>query len=406
MGTYFDDAQAKNADHKRKLLEAMAQGGMAGKQSFEQAQQAITANRVQALDRLLGGAQKRNAGSAAEAELAAIAGTSSQRNLDNLAASRTSYEQNLGAMQQANASYMDQAAAAVPAIQAASDRELALFRAQQQAKLDAEAAKAASDMPQWQIQGYARGAAVQQRETAEQELARILADQAAITARTASGGPGMGLRGYETTAGQASQAQAATLDQRYRDLEASRPRVAGQVEDMTQNPYLYEREAAVAQYGIDPHLAAGLFPEPTTKDRIDEALARQQAENLGTYGARTPSEAVREQGAADKLAGKGIVREATEAARIAKVDPKLVQHVSRVNPTEEYETVWEGSQAKGEEAVPYDDAIATAEDMAKDSTANAFNEELASFFTAKYGHDFPQIRALVTEMYRGLFAGQ
>lgn len=415
MGSYFDDAQTQNADRKRAILEAMAQGGSAGKEAYERAQQAITANRVSALDSLIGGAQKRNVGGAAENELAAIAGTASSRNLENLASSRASYQQNVGAMQQMNSNYMDQASAAVPAIQAASDRELALFRAQQQAKLDADAAKSASsagaDMPQWQIQGFARGAATQQRETAEEALARALAERAAIDARTAGGGPGMGLRGYETTAGQASQAQAAELERRYRAIDSEVGARGGQPGPLTQdvesrrtNPYLYERAAAVGQYGIDPDLAAGLFPEPSPKDRLDEAYAATQLENFDAYGARSPSEAVTQQKASATLAGKGVVRTVDEAARVAKVDPKLAVRRSVVRGNED--TGYEGDAEEGTEASPFDDAISTAEAVAKNETASSFNDKLAQGYIAKYGHDFPELRRLITEMYAGMFAGQ
>lgn len=139
---------------RRRALEAMAQQGQAGVDALRAGQMQVAATQQQAVDTALAGSIARGAPAGAADDLTAIISEPGSIAQQTLAGAAARAQADQAAMTGATASYFDQAAAGVPVMQAAIDRELAAGAAAANQQLASQAAAA-----QAQAEANARRAA-------------------------------------------------------------------------------------------------------------------------------------------------------------------------------------------------------------------------------------------------------
>jgi hypothetical protein len=142
-------AKQEAEDRKAKLLEAVAQAGTAGRQSYEQAQQAIQGEQQVALQRASERARLYNVDPSVGAD---VVGSRYGQNLANLAGMQDSFTKGLEGTRASGVSYLEKLGAAFPMVQeqnrltiAGREKEIQAALAEAQAKAEAEAAQKAQE---------------------------------------------------------------------------------------------------------------------------------------------------------------------------------------------------------------------------------------------------------------------
>lgn len=128
MADAFTDANSTVDESKRRLLEAIAQGGTAGRTQFEQTQAALQAQKQAAIAAALSEGALRGAPEAMRQLTAQQVGGSFDRRLTDLTAAQGDLERRLADQRASGESYFAQAQGAIPVIRAQAERELALAR--------------------------------------------------------------------------------------------------------------------------------------------------------------------------------------------------------------------------------------------------------------------------------------
>lgn len=180
-----------------------------------------------------------------------------------------------------------------------------------------------------------------------------------------------------------------------------------------------QRQGYFDVYGEGPDdvrtqaMAAGLFPRLDEKDPVDPmdaAVSNAEQAFFEQFGAvPTPSQTQRFMLGDDPLAKRGRQLTGQEATQQLGIDPDDYEQARSRETTVVVDQEDEDGKViaeKGTKARPWDDAVATAEAAAKENwTEEELNLALADLFTEKYGHDFPQQRAIISAMYRAELGG-
>lgn len=420
----IDDASKRQESARREALDALARGGTAGVDAYKQAQTSVQGYQQTALNQALNSAAGRGANTAAQGQLESIIRMPGDRTLQNLAASQGSYEADMARRATANSDYFAQAAAAVPAIQAATARDKSYI--QQQA---AAQAKKESDA-KWQQEALARGLAeiqaeadrakrqndiVEQQQRVAQQTRNPTFDPVGAALQLGSGmpitpeerahaeqviaNPSAGAR-YITRGGQEVDATPTLADPHYmgHQLTDNADALAREIA-LAQVPadVQAQRNAYLSIYGDDPRnqaLARGIFQPPSVyevgQDMLDQARQQQALDFYsGTGLVGTPTQTQRYAMGEDPFAPAGGGREVLtpeEAASAAGVSPEEVASLRNLPAFNAALVAFENGR-KG--------AFSLAE---TDRTLREVLEE-------EYGHDYPKVRALVSAMYSNAFRG-
>jgi hypothetical protein len=430
----IDAAAADVEARKKAALDAMANAGTAGLEALKTAQTNVRQEQNTALSAALGDAARRGAPGAMQQEVTATIRQPGDVLSQGLAAAQGRYSAEMARRAAANSDYFAQASAAVPAIRAASDREISFAKArweeQRRREEQAAAAKQAADDAKWEQIAKATGLSdllteqaltKQQGDLAAQIMehqkaaADLHAQRAKVNAAVNATMPSpyaKRLIGHEaldqgTSVGALSgDPQQAALAKSLDDQMAMRNLAIANLQKQQEqvNAQLADRAARAAQvagprqayldiYGNDPQhqaLAYGMFPGATTEQMLSGVYDDQEAAFVNQYGYRpSPTQLqrfVRGEDPAPAKEPKGVQRVDQVATQIGLNDPKKVEQITS--------------------SPAYATALAAAKEAAKSGTSMAEAQRIIdSILTEDFGHTFPTTTKLVLAQYAPEFAG-
>lgn len=457
MGDLFDSSAAEVERLKREQLAAMAQQGRAALGAVDQNAAALATSQQQAADQMLAGAQQRGAPASAQAALTSYARQPQELAAGNMANLRGIAETDMARQSKANDYYMGQASAAVPAIRASSEAQIARMRAEIDARKKAaeDAKDPLAGLSQWEMNAIASGAAenvkgqqggalVAERQARDQQIAQWEAERAAVDQQIAASQSHMQRpANIPPSVWQANREDFARdavdpkLIQKKHQLDANiataktrQATIDKQVAPGTEaNPDLYAgakgktlgmmpplppdyqlKREALMSIGVPAAQAEGMFMPPTAGEQLTTAKDQDALDYYSQTGATSPAGAASNARGADYLTGANRVLRTDEVIQQLGIDPKRVDEM-RGHQTVVKEEVTDADGnvvlAKGDKGTPYQDAITTAEAAKKrGDTIETVNADLKTYYVEHYGHDFPEMRRLVTEMYRAVLAGE
>lgn len=430
-----DEAGKRQEQARREALDALARGGTAGVDAYKNAQTEVQGYQQKALDQALNAAAGRGANPQAQQKLETVIRMPGDRTAQQLAASQGAYEADMARRSTANADYFAQAQAAVPAIQAATQRDVSHIQAlaAAQAASEAASAKKAADDAKWEQEALSRGLAEMQAEAERTRRFNDLQEQQAIVSGGLVSNPtfdpiGAALGGAEgvvaperveailanpmagatrqTPSGAVIPVTEGLADPHYmgRMLPEAAEAMAQEIA-RTRIPtdVQAQRDAYLGIYGDDPRtqaLARGMFMPPAPTDVAADMLeqARQDQalsflESTGVVG--TPTQTQRFAQGEDPFAGgtpQPRMSPAAAAERVSKTPEKVL------NVTAEVE---DDTGA----AVPikvYDEAEAILLDYIKQGFAPAeAAERLKVDMEEQLGRDYPAVRETLALVYGG-----
>lgn len=123
MSDYFDAASRSVEENRRALLAAVAAGGTAGRQAYEQARAEVGQLRSNAIRAALAEAGQRGAPQGVLDQISAQVGQGYDRQLSGMAAAQGSRDAQYAQRGTAGDSYMSQVQAAIPALRAKAQRQ-------------------------------------------------------------------------------------------------------------------------------------------------------------------------------------------------------------------------------------------------------------------------------------------
>lgn len=393
MADAISQAAGQQGDNRRAVLDAVAQGGRAGRRAYQDGQQSVRSAQNDAL-----------AGGAANAYGLFSAGTGVQdatdritnggyapydRALGNLSSAFSSNMNRQGAL---NSDYFAQAAAAAPSYRAMADEQIQEARDRwlaQKAEFDAQQAESSADsLPQWKLIANATGLGEQMAGDAMGQSRQGMAD--AINAALAEG-RARGERGEGPTFDEYQRAAAmneATGAGWSGEGQAPVRRAQREAVQVAETPEWAWQRAAANAMGVSDPLAAGLFQPPDAGEQVNQAQEQRQLAYLQGPGGgmfESPQAQRDYYGAQQDLA--------------VPADPiPMVDAASSLGLSQDDATQIATSPA-------FTDAIDTfADGTDAGLPIETINADLQRFFLERYGHDFPTTRELVTLMY-GHLAG-
>lgn len=368
---YEAAAQRDTEQQRRALLAALSQDGSRALRAYDDQRADVNAQRTAALKTMLAGAADRGAPASAQQLLSQTANAPYDRRAVALSDAQASQQRLNDSMATANSNYMGQASAAAPLV--------AQLAAARKAQTGADNA----------IRNRELALREKQLAIEERKLAEGADPFAALTDRYGV----KGLNALLDSAGQTIQSGTIAKNQAVLGTPRGRNPIANYElrEDTRQAaiaPPAELRRRAGTELGLsDADLAALNASLPTEDDQLAQQAARlRNAQTITKAGQVT------------------AVRRRDEAAADAKIaaPEKLANHQAAV--AKGYRDA-NGNKVEGK-ARPYDDAVSTAEVARKEKwTPAELQETLAEAFMKKYGHDYPQVRALVTAMYVGVLGG-
>lgn len=427
MADFWETAAKTNSDTRSALISAIATQGSNARSSLDQAQKAIQQQKAAALSAALSAAQQRGAPQGMQDETAATIGTGYDRRLADLASSGASRQASFDNMAASAGTYFDEANAAIPVLRARQQQQdsinstsLANRLAEMKAQQDSQSAAGQRELQQLgmnledrkQQRDYeaAQSKKQQDYETALHELQLNIAQANALKATV----------GADAAASKAATPKAAKpapgANKIITDNFGNQQGFADYVNQATPalNDQAAQQQSAdviqLRKLGAGGNLAAraeaNLTPLRTalTPADVAEQVGSQVGLAPGVGGALLQPSAVKAVNADKKSADTAAKRvltadEASKAtglhgAELAALTAKVAKSPDK--------------KVKGTLQRPYDDAIATMEDARRKggSTLAVLNADLQTGFAEKYGHDFPNIRALVSAMYSNVLPGR
>lgn len=338
---------------RRRILAAMATAGAEGVAAYKAGQAEVQGVQQQALSSAARTAALAGVNAEGQGQLNAIVSQPGNLAGGYLAAGQDRYARDTARQLTANDDYMQQAAAAVPAIKADADRQIGLmaerWRQQQAKEAEANAAKA-SEMTQGEIANYAEGQAEMQRQadmtSAEQRRVALLnerttldkmeadAAKAALPPKVSAGPTLLGAQPTRSLAPDpAAVKRLEEIRRRRAGIDAEVARLSGgpnpqatanaarsfgantgllrslprgiarregaanarllsstPIESDVAPKHEYQRRAAVG-IGVNPAIAAGMFQPPKPSDQLSALLAEEQLGNYQATGYKTEGEA-------------------------------------------------------------------------------------------------------------------
>lgn len=333
--SFLTAAQQETANQKRALLAAMTQEGSRAKAAYDAQLADQQATRKAQLDAMLQQSATRSIPATAQQRVTQLGGEGTGLRTAALQDAETAHGRLMEGISAANASYMDQASAAAPLIAQIAQARKA------QADQAAAASAAKADPLGLNALGGQSAAKLQLG-----GMASILQDAARSNAQIArnSVGPNPSGKTIGFTGGRA-----------YQEYLDSQDAVSGRSKESV------ARDLAIAN-GVDPSVAAGMFPEPKAK-------AAKPAPFKPTSLASV-----------------------TQFLGISAGDVSKLKSMATTTPN-------------GDQVTPYTVAVSQAQQAAKSGMTRAeFDAEMKRQFVANIGHDYPKLRALVMAEYGGLFA--
>lgn len=431
----FGQAHDATEKARREALEAMARSGSAGIDAYKEAQSQVSGYRDAAVSQALLAAAKRGASPEAQGALETTIRTPGDRTLQHLAAAQGTFAADIARRQGANATYFDQAKAAVPAIEAASARDISYARetlAKQAAK-----EKAAKDDARWQQVAISQGLAEMQAEADRTRRFNDVQEQQAYQRAPVSNPTfdpiGAALGGaegrvapevvqrilanpmtgatYATPSGAVVPVTEGLADPHYMGHllpdaasaiaeEIARARIPDDVQA--------QRDAYTAVYGDDPRteaLARGIFRPPTLAQDLSTAGNDSRARFFGEYGVLPTASQVQ----ADVLgldpfadrSGKPRMSPIDAAGRVSRTPEKVLGVVGTVRDAE-------GQPALDEDTgqpltLNVYEAVAEwiADYLAEGYTPEQASERVRADLEEQLGRDYPAVRETARLVFGG-----
>lgn len=392
-------AAAQQGGNRQAALDAIATGGRAGRQAYRDGQQSVNAARNQAMSGMATDAY----GLFAQPD-SAITGATQQIGGQTYDAYRgalgrlgEAFGRNMDAQGSMNSNYFSQIAASAPAYRQMANEQIDEARRQweaQKAAHDAAQQSAGGDMAKWEIEANAAGLgeqmagqAIQGGRDLKRENRQSDREHQALTDEVQMFQDQFGRppsrEEYERIRADVS----ARLYEGDRQ-EAKRQRFAfdegqQQVRQARATPEWAWQRAAAQAMGVPDTLAAGLFTPPDAGDIVNDAQEQRQLDFLfGPGGGQFESpQAMRDyQAAADTLNAPPDPIPFQTAASQLGMDPETASAIAS-NPA-------------------FVDGLATMRDALDQGmpleTANVY---LQQGLVENYGHDFPQMRQVLSMMY-------
>lgn len=425
--TAIDQAGSDAERRRREALEAMASGGSAGVDAYKEAQTQVAGYRDAALNQALGAAAARGAPGIAQGELASIIRAPGDRTLQHLAAAQGTFSADMARRASANDDYFAQAKAAVPAIQAASARDIAWAKAQWESSKAKE--KAAADDAQWEQKAISAGLAEMQAEADRQRRFNDIQEQEAYTAAPVANptfdpvGAALLLATPGYTPAERAQAQQVIAEPM---AGATRRTPTGAVVPVTPtlaSPHHMgrllpeaandiaaeiaaarvpadvqaQRDAYLQVYGEDPRtqaLARGMFQPPTLGKQLGETRTEMTAAFFDQYGViPTPAQA--------QLFARGLDPFATVTK--PQMSPQAVAEQLGYDPhrvLDQNTTITDAETGEETSVRVYDEAEAIFTDYLKQGySPEEASEHLANDMADQLGRDFPAVRRVLESVY-------
>lgn len=407
MADTLSQAAGQQGSNRQAALDAIAQGGRRGRQAFQQGQQSVRSAQDAALRQ---GAQDAygvfSAGTGVEDATRRITNGGYdpyQRALTDL---QGAFSTHAGQMAGLNSTYFGQAAASAGAYRQLADEQISEARRrweEQRAAAEAQASSSGGDLSKWEIEAGATGLgeqmagqAVAQGREMRRSNRQSDEEHQALTAEVQQFQDHFGRppsrEEYERMRADVSRRMyedAARIEQRAYAYDEGRQ----QVRQAQATPEWAWQRAAADAMGVDPSIAAGLFQPPSPGEMVNAAQDARQYDYLTGAGGgifESPQAARDFQGAQYALEnnGRGVDDPVPAQAAAAQLG---------LEPTET--TAILSHPAFSEALAGFSAGVQAGQPL---ETINALvAEELAS---GEYGHDFPQMRALLTAMY-GHLAG-
>lgn len=423
--TAIDDA-ANDAERKRReALDAMARSGSAGIDAYKEAQAQVSGYRDTALNQALGAASRRGASAAATGELETIIRQPGDRTLQHLAAAQGTFAADMARRATANTDYFDQAKAAVPAIQAASARDIAWAKSQWEAQKAKEAkAKEDSEGEQKKIaQGLAEMAAESARAqrvptarmhnpTYDPVGAQLLllsgggTPEQRAQAEQVLANPSAGATYLDPISGTEQPVEPGLPETHYVGTSTDYAKdLAAEIAAATPSPDIQrQRDAYTQVYGDDLRsqaLSRGIFPTPTPAQQLTQQGTQDAVGFYNQFGVQPTAAQLqtwaRGQDPFAAQSKKPQMSPAEAAAQVSKT-PDKVLNVTAVTQDEDgnevtvnvYETVAGFMEHYLKQGYSPDQAAErVAQDIAKSAEEGGF------------GRDYPAVRATVALVYGG-----
>lgn len=406
-GDTLDQAAGQQAGNRQAALDAIAQGGRAGRQAFQQGQRSMRSAQDAALRQGAADAYGVfSSGGRVEGATQRITNGGYQPYQQALSDLQGAFSTNASRMAGLNSDYFAQTAASAPAYRQLADEQIDEARRrweEQRAAAEASANGGGGDLAKWEIEAGATGLGEQmagQALTQGREVRRANRqsddEHQALTAEVQTFQDHFG---RPPTREEYERMRADVSERMYQDRARIEQRVYARDEGQQQvrqaqaTPEWAWQRAAADAMGVDPALAAGLFQPPTPGEMVNAAQDARQYNYLTGAGAgmfESP-QAARDFQAAQyglETGGRGFddpMPAQTAAAQLGLAPEDTTAILS--HPA--FAQALAGFSAGVDAGQPLE-------------TINAMvADELAA---GEFGHDFPQMRALLTAMY-GHLAG-
>lgn len=406
-GDALSQAAGQQSGNRQAALDAIAQGGRRGRQAFQQGQQQVRSAQDTALRQGASDAYGVfSAGTGVEDATRRITNGGYAPYEQALSDLQGAFSTNASRMAGLNSNYFAQTAASAPAYRQLADEQIDEARRrweEQKAAADAAASSGGDSLSKWEIEAGATGLGEQMAGQALNEGREMRrsnnqsdAEHQALTREVQQF---QDYFGRAPTREEYERLRADVSEQMYQDRQQIEHRAYARDEGQQQvrqaratPDWAWQRAAADAM-GVDPALAAGLFQPPTPGEMVNEAQDAMQYGYLTGEGAgmfASPQAARDFQAAQYQLntGGRGLEDPvpATQAAAQVGLDPAdttaILSHPA-------FAQALAGFNAGVDAGQP----LETINALVADELANG-----------EYGHDFPQMRALLTAMY-GHLAG-
>lgn len=380
--THMDAAAQEVERRRRETLAAMAQGGQAAREAYEQGIAQVGAYRGQAIDSIIGQSSAMAAGPEADAVLRSIAGDPGLRSMQAMSSANARTQADM-ARQQANLdTFYGGSQAVIPVLRADADRTIAIEREKQAQKererLEREAGQKSATLSE--RQAAVRGRVDREVEMLESELAQLQGEQA--TAKN----PRYYKQDAMRDAAKAPDRDPAPIAARKAAIENRLRELEGEKANYTEETrHVRERQVA-PEYGFTEDEAYGFFEPETAQERLSRWQAEDKGELYDKTGYTDPNKWADAQDEADWKEFEGVTgldkKTVTSLASTLKVNPTAVAEVALTDE-------WAAGIEYLDKALAADDPIDAA-------------EAIDALATEKIVTD-PLVLSLLAEMYRNRF---
>lgn len=298
MADTLDQAAGQQSNNRQAALDAIAQGGRAGRQAFQQGRQAMRSAQDTALRQGAADAYGLfSAGTGVEDATRRITNGGYQPYQQALSDLQGAFSTNASRMAGLNSNYFAQTAASAPAYRQLADEQIEEARRrweEQRAAAEAASSGGGGGLAKWEIEAGATGLGEQmagQALTESREMRRANRQGAdEHQALTEEVQQFQDYFGRPPSREEYEQLRADVSERLYRDRarieQRAYARDEGQqrVREVQATPEWAWQRAAADAMGVDPSLAAGLFQPPTPGEMVNAAQDARQFDYLSGAG--------------------------------------------------------------------------------------------------------------------------